>query len=297
MDQDAGEGSRPDNNSFSVKVGAEFRAELKGEIPRESVGRAVDAILDTVSPITRSLGLLGDRIQMEREAVLLEVARRAKARLAVQNETEPHLPPKFLVTLLEHASRESIDDDRIIDMWANLLSTAASQRVEMIAQYVTMLSNCTGTQVSLLDRMIAMEEKFAVDRHLDVYDLCGLSGIEQTLSGLVQNVDNVGFAEAIAAELNRPGVCVDCINVSSDSDDDMQSVTAPDGLYKDRDFFEFENLCRLGFLEHVHIKLRKIGSFLVDVSCYVMTPVGADLYACCNPDSSVRGIHQREAVE
>ena len=221
---------------------------------------------------------------------MLEIARRAKLRLSVQNEQTPRqLPPKFAIPLLERASLESIDDDKLIDMWANLLATASSQEVEMISQYIGILGGITSNQVRILDEMLTSPNLQKVDVHMDAYDYLNPDGFFETLGGLEEYSTSEDVAEKIWEEISFVGVAVDCITVSSGAEHDDATTVNPEGsAYSDDRYFDFQNLVRLGVLDQIKTRMRRVGRFTIDLYFYVVTPVGADLFACCNPDKMQR---------
>jgi hypothetical protein len=54
--------------------------------------------------------LKADQIRLQREDVLIEIAKKAKERLAIEKQPIKPIPNKILVPLLEAASNEDIDD-------------------------------------------------------------------------------------------------------------------------------------------------------------------------------------------
>lgn len=112
-----------------VKIGitasANAKLELKGRIPKKSLGRIADAIADAFSPFTEARGLRGDLLRLQREEVLLEIARRAKLRADLSDETRTAIPTKFMIPFLERASLEDIESE-LVDWWASLLAAAVS---------------------------------------------------------------------------------------------------------------------------------------------------------------------------
>ena len=134
-------GSSGSESPLSLKM------EIKTEIPAASSGRALDSLTDLIRPITESLGLIGDKIRLRRQAVLLKIANLTKERLETTDKPIHAIPPKYLLPLLEKASLEDIDDQTLIEMWANLIVTASTTQVEMLGQYVNILSNIVPKQV------------------------------------------------------------------------------------------------------------------------------------------------------
>jgi hypothetical protein len=120
------DGKEKDAMPIRVEVGARAEAKLAvtAEIPTASAGRFVDTITDIFRPFSEARGLRADQIRLQREDVLLEIAKRAKARLELEAATTKPVPLKFLVPFIEKASLEDVDSE-LVDAWANLLVAAA----------------------------------------------------------------------------------------------------------------------------------------------------------------------------
>jgi hypothetical protein len=54
--------------------------------------------------------------------VAIEIAKRARVTLAIENMEASHVPNKILIPLIEKASNEAFDDSFMLDKWANLLA-------------------------------------------------------------------------------------------------------------------------------------------------------------------------------
>lgn len=53
-----------EKSKLSVDVAAKATLEVKAEIPKESVGRALDALIDIIRPFTEARGLRADQIKV-----------------------------------------------------------------------------------------------------------------------------------------------------------------------------------------------------------------------------------------
>jgi len=109
---------------FEVSAKAQANFELKAEIPKESTGRLVDALTDIIRPFAETRGLKADILRLQREEVLIEIAKKARQRALEENLQLHSVPNKFLVPFLEKASIEEIDS-QLTDQWANLLLSAS----------------------------------------------------------------------------------------------------------------------------------------------------------------------------
>ncbi|MGH8610676.1 MAG: hypothetical protein ACREYF_01165, partial [Gammaproteobacteria bacterium] len=135
-----------------VGVKAEAKFEVKTEIPPESSGRLVDALVDIIRPFSEKRGLRADLIRLQREEVAIAIALKAVERLRITGSTPQSIPNKILVPMLEKASLEEPNSE-LIDRWANLLaSTACFPHIKSVT-FADVLSQIGGDQAKLLDRI------------------------------------------------------------------------------------------------------------------------------------------------
>lgn len=142
-----------DKPLINVDIGSpiSLKAEIRAEIPKESAGRLLDALTDIIRPFTEGRGLRADQIRLQREDVLIEIAKRARARAELSGEIHS-ISNKFLVPFLEKASLED-GQSELIDKWANLLATASEGDSNEYTWCISLLSEITPEDASLLDAM------------------------------------------------------------------------------------------------------------------------------------------------
>jgi hypothetical protein len=81
---------------ISVDVGVKASLEVKTEIPKEVSGRLVAALTDLIRPFTEARGLKADKIRLQREEVLIEIAKKALERAHVERVSLNPVPTKLL---------------------------------------------------------------------------------------------------------------------------------------------------------------------------------------------------------
>jgi len=275
--------------------------QVSAEIPKATAGRTVDALTDLIRPVSEAFGLLGDKIALRRQATLLEIAKRTKERLALTRQPVKPIPPKFLVPLLEKASLEDVTNEKLISMWSNLLATAATEEVELLGQYTTILSEVTSDHVRLMERVLRLDDVEKPEDagiFVDNYYMLNQTGLPGRVEDLALTKDAEEFGDALVEQFNISGVALDTISVffQDESKGRGWSIGAPDKVFQDFKFYDFENLVRLGLLSKSEIKRHRVGIFDIDVHYYVVTPVGIDLYACCNPTKLIREARDRPLV-
>lgn len=153
----------------SVELGAkaEFKAEIRAEVPTESVGRLVDAITNAFSPFVERQLLRASELRVQREEVLIKLARLTNEKLKIEGQAPRPVSTKFLVPLLEKASLEDPDDEEMIDRWATLLASESSRPGINRRWAIDILSAINAWQVKLLDsiaREMNQRDFFRVER-------------------------------------------------------------------------------------------------------------------------------------
>ncbi|MGY4233043.1 hypothetical protein ACVIIW_001990 [Bradyrhizobium sp. USDA 4449] len=159
----------PAKSPITVELGATAKVEVKAEIPKESLGRTLDALVDIIRPFTEARGLRADQLRLQRAEVAYEIAQIAK-RAAELNKEELSPPPvKFLVPFLEHASLEDMDTD-LHSRWAALLVSASKSYHARHLTYIDILSRLSSDEIALLDEVCARDpnfpQKWQPDNHL-----------------------------------------------------------------------------------------------------------------------------------
>lgn len=125
---------------------------IKTEIPKESSGRLIDALTDIIRPFSERRGLKADQIRLQREEVLIEIARRAKRRAELEGLSIQPVPNKVLVPLLENASNEQ-PDSPFLDWWTNLLLSAAEPGARSRPYFAELISKLGPPEAKLLERL------------------------------------------------------------------------------------------------------------------------------------------------
>lgn len=142
----------------SIELGAsakaEFKAEIRGEIPSSSVGRMFDALTDAIRPFTEKRGLRADEIRLQREDVLLMIAERAQERLRIENREADPVPNRVLIPFLEKASWTDPEDTKLQEAWANVLAARANPDGNEKAIFVDILSKITAKEALLLEDIV-----------------------------------------------------------------------------------------------------------------------------------------------
>lgn len=194
---------------------AEAKLEVTATVPESSVGRVVDAVTDVFRPFSESRGLKADQIRLQREDVAIEIAKKTRARLAIENAEIRQVPNKVLIPLIEAASNEEISDGYMLDLWANLLASA-STCASVEPRFVGILRELNGKQAQAFERL-ALNNSAEFDHPLDVladtqYDLDHIN-IRQTVKELKNSISRVDdLFDEISQLFDRPGaIAVDVI--------------------------------------------------------------------------------------
>lgn len=153
------QGETVTRSPITIELGATAKVEVKAEIPKESIGRTLDALVDIIRPFTEARGLRADQLRLQRYEVAYEIAQIAK-RTAELDQTVVSPPPvKFLVPFLEHASLEDVDRE-LHSRWAALLVSASKNYHARHLTYIDILSRLSSDEVGLLEEVCARDPKF-----------------------------------------------------------------------------------------------------------------------------------------
>ncbi|MGH6889849.1 MAG: hypothetical protein ACREHF_11760 [Rhizomicrobium sp.] len=136
--------------SIDVGFGVKASMEVSAEIPREDTGRLVAALTDIIRPFTEARGIKADRIRLQRENVLIEIAKKARHRAALENLPVNPVPTKLLVPFLEKASAE-VGDNAMQDRWAALLLSASKAYQAKHLTFIDILSRLSADELRILE--------------------------------------------------------------------------------------------------------------------------------------------------
>lgn len=152
----------------SLEIGAKASLEIKAEVPKESIGRALDALVDVIRPFTEARGLRADQIRLQRVETTLEIVRIAK-QIAELEKLELLPPPtKFIVPFLEQASLEDMDAE-LHSRWAALLLSASTHYEARHLTFIDIMSRLSSRELLLIEEVCASDELFPLMNFPDSY--------------------------------------------------------------------------------------------------------------------------------
>ena len=169
---------KPVSAKLNVNIDAKIPAKSSGKLV-EATARfvnagagAVEAITDLVRPLTEWTGLKGDRLRLQREEVALEIAERASAKVRASKKPLTPIPTKTVVRLLEGGSLEEPTDTTMIDLWANLLASAAQDSNAATPRFISILEDLNGAQANTLRDVVLGKNQLSMSDLKDriVYD-------------------------------------------------------------------------------------------------------------------------------
>jgi hypothetical protein len=272
---------------IDLSAKAEAKLDIKAEIPKESVGRLIDSLTDIIRPFSERRGLRADQLRLQREEVLIEIARRARQRAAEEQSTITSVPNKFLVPFLERASTEEVESE-LVDRWADLLVSAASGYKARYLQYISILANLGPEDVAFLKQMVC-KSRGGHDAVLGVRHFADTPGlfpyryyeIKEYLDHSVSEDDGTSSTERlqkILVEYEWPGVYFRYIGFQ-DENDRSKSITRYNGRYEHDEQFSISALESQGLIETYTYK-HEWGLLTAEICA--LTHLGADFYRSCN---------------
>jgi hypothetical protein len=156
-------------SSVKVDVGLSAKAEIKGEIPAGSMGRLVDAFTDVIRPFSEARGLRADQIRLQREDVMIKIAQKAQRRIEIEGGTPNPIPNRLLVPLIEKASLTDLDDELLLEAWANLMSSASNGVKANHGIFIDILSKIDSVHLKYLEFLAKpINNKAAPDEFLHI---------------------------------------------------------------------------------------------------------------------------------
>jgi hypothetical protein len=305
--------SGADKGKVELDVGLSARASLEAkistEIPSQSSGRLVDAITDVFRPFTERRGLKADLIRLQREEVLIEIAKKAYRRLEIENVVPSPIPTKFLVPFLEKASLED-GDSYLIDRWADLLVSCSITPEAARPRFVQILSELGAAEAQLL-RNIALYKSDNVrdlKNQLDRYTFSGLpDNYRRTFASMkLVNDDPELRCKELACKMMcliaGPGSSVMDIAVIVQRDDsslipfDMSYSQQPASVRQDNNKFYIELLCSLHLLNQYNVEVTRSDFWRIDILYVMLTPLGLEFLQSCDRDIKRRILKASETV-
>jgi hypothetical protein len=136
----------------NVDLTAKASLEVKAEVPKESAGRTLDALVDIVRPFTEGRGLKADRIRLQRAEIAYEIAKIARNTAELEHLELTPPPTKFMVPFLEKASLED-EDTELHCRWAALLLSASTHYEAQHLTFMDMLTRLSSEELTLLEEV------------------------------------------------------------------------------------------------------------------------------------------------
>lgn len=276
----------------------------------------MDAITDLFRPFSERQGLKADLIRLQREDVLIEIAKKVYRRLQIENAVPSPVPTKFLIPFLEKASLED-KDGYLIDRWADLLTSSSMHPESAHPRFVQILSELGAAEARLL-RDIALykednvrEMKPQLDRHTFV----GLPDNFHRLFAsirLVNDDPNLRCAELackMMCLIAGPGSSVADINVmgkrEKEATTEREIITAwfqgspgqhPANVKVGHNKFNVDLLCSLHLLNHYTVEVRRPDFERIEVSYVTITPLALEFLRRCDRAFEERILNVSETV-
>lgn len=277
-------------SSASIKAEAVAKLEVQATVPKASVGRFVDSVTDLFRPFSESQGLRADQIRLQREDVAIAIAKKARERIAIEKVPIHSVPNKVLIPLIEAASLEDIDDDSMVEMWANLLASAATDDgVE--PRLVGILKELRKPQAELLERIALNmldqekdERRAAVKLDGAPFDLKS-AVVREQLTSEFSSMDREPTPDQvydlILDEIDTMGCLVD--DVILEIDKESWSLTL-EGERSDLNqiYIHAEILTSLGLCRSTHINFQTKFGHRITIIYYSITELGVHMLRVCS---------------
>jgi hypothetical protein len=258
------------------------KVEVDAKVGEQSSDKLIDAIVDAFSPATETLGLIGDAVRLARVSVAAKITNKAK-QIAVENGLKLNTPPlKFLVPFYEKASLEDPADESLIDMWARVLTSAASQYQDRIMRFTSILSELGKTQADLLDRIANNYDNtiLNIDEAALFYFFRSANLIDE-----VQKIETYDPAEALHNILDKicfPGVCVEIVQIDPAGEPGNLFQWADDPVFLDKFSVDLQILHSLGLLSALDTGFFQCKAGFAHINLYCFTELGFEFWKACH---------------
>jgi hypothetical protein len=263
------------------------------KVPSKAVGKAIETVIEWFKPFTERQGLKADHLRLQREDVLIEIARKARQRLAIEKGGVAPIPAKVLVPLIEAASIEDPNDEYMINLWSNLL-TAAAKNLQVEPRYIGILRELTARQAQLLHSVATHkwgEFDGPVHYFLDaayegedwiIRDVMLTAAAKQmkSKSRLTEGA-RLAVLNEVADHLDRPGCAIIQINDKYNGKPVFLSV----GSDFDGQHLDFGILSSLGLCQKICEDVYPTSAWEISSMYYHLTHLGVKFLSCCDPDT------------
>lgn len=254
-----------------------------------------DALVEIFSPVTNLLGSIGDQVRVYRQLSLMRTLKRAQEIANLEGLTLNEPSAKFLVPFLEECSLEAPENTDLIDMWARLLTSSASQTKPEHNLFIRILREITKSEAALLEYIVSIKnhllyssgwhlEDVASDWH-DSYVYIKLQNLISELpNGLNENTDFEKLEESFRKVAESPGCIIYFFSVGSGekgiyplNDVHNSSRSAID----DFDYASIAILKSLGLISDYVSPEFWFENYEFDVRAYYLTELGSYFIKSC----------------
>ena len=277
-----------DKPRVSVDIAAKATLEVKAEIPKESVGRTLDALVDIIRPFTESRGLKADQIRLQRTEVAYQIAKIAKETAELERLILNPPPSKFLVPFLEHASLEDQDID-LHPRWSALLLSASTNYHARHLTFIDLLSRLSSQELLLLEEVCVSDRSFPEtvypDDHIQQNErLAAKNSMMFNIRDSSKEKTEAMFPTFLAQTHLTYGRVM---HVTIGGHADMQVLYTEYGQIAGTKYHSLELMERERLLEQRRIRERGAAA---EVAYFSVSSLGVDFVRDCSPDG-------RKAVE
>ncbi len=232
-------------------------------VPKEVWGDLAGFVKQIFGPVSEAADLLSDKIRFVRFKTALKTIRRAKELAEEENLDLKQVPLKFLVPFLEQCSLEE-EDSELIEQWARLLVSAATEYDVHHPAFVDILSQIGPNEAKLLKHIWEIRKKE------------GFNKLKTLLSIYAEDTaSHYGSKKVSLDEWEKRGFLimagsVDALGDHRDSERTVQNI-------RSLLILERQNLIKIQAVEGKHTPTDK-GVFVVNA---VLTPLGYEFVSAC----------------
>jgi hypothetical protein len=274
------------------------------DIKLEGTKEISNALVEIFSPVTELLGTLGDQVRIYRQLSLMRALKHAQEIVTKEQLTVVEPPIKFLVPFMEDCSLEAPEDNLLVDMWAKLFVSAASNFKSEHNLFIRILREMTYSEAKLLEYVISQETH---QHYVDSWHLEDVEGewsdpfvfikIRDSISKFGTELNDTFPFENLEVEFRKQAEQPGCVVYFFDIEKGVRNEYPLEGVHTnsrgpiddDFDSISIAMLKSLGLIGEYKSSELWFGSYVFDVRSYFLTELGAHFVASC----TTKPVHSR----
>lgn len=256
----------------------------------------VKSVCDLFSPLTELAGTIGDKLRIYRQISVLRALKRAKEISDEEGLVLEAPPLKFLIPYLESSSLEDPEDEILIELWARLLASSATDYKGEYSLYIRILNELSPNEAKAFNYIADFSEHELYEGyryHIDIESDWSDASLYIAVRDLIKKyegkdytkIDYREFEKKLKSKHQPPGTIIYWFSVASGSKNKYPYEGVYDGERTEfDDLFEpisFSILKSIGLIGEFVSPEYWFGNVCIELRAYYFTSLGAGFYEAC----------------